>query len=103
MTSRHWSRSPSTMSAITPTRGHARAKILKIFLPRRSDVEDRDLGLLFPRRSAASDLQGHDAAVHRAEHGALDHAEGRPGAHDSVTGWPYAAAIEHGERVALRP
>ena len=72
-------------------------------------IEDRHLRLLLPRRPAARDLQGHDAAVHRAERRALADAARRAGVDDALArgharGAPAArATVDAYARRARRP
>ena len=55
-------------------------------------AEDRHLRLLLPRGPQARDLQGHDAAVHRAERRALADAARRARLHGAVARGPHADA-----------
>ena len=60
-------------------------------------LQDRHLRLLLPRGPAARDLQGHDAAVHRAERRALADAARRARVHGAVARGPHAARRQQGD------
>ena len=71
-------------------------------LSARTHAEDRHLRLLLPRRPEARDLQGHDAAVHRAEHGALGDAARRARVHGPSPEGRTRRAGQHGDGRRLR-
>ena len=70
--------------------------------PSVAHAQDRHLRLLLPRRPAATDLQGHDAAVHRAERRPLADAARRARVHGALARGQHPAPRQQGHGRRLR-